>query len=136
MNYYCCGVGGQCLIGGSNIFLILGCCQCSQFYLMGRRCLFSLGCPPFQQWCHNKSALWGRCFTSTSFASHLFLLGCLLKLNFLDHLRLNSTKGSFMVDRSGKCFIFTNNFYIQKGHSVLHFTFNCKRHVLLNVLVG
>ena len=38
----------------------------------------------------NKNALWGRCFTSTSFAPHLFLLGW-LKLNLallLDHLRL------------------------------------------------
>ena len=38
----------------------------------------------------NKNALWGRCFTSTSFAPHLFLLGW-LKLNLallLDQLRL------------------------------------------------
>ena len=39
---------------------------------------------------HDKNALWGRCFTSTSFAPHLFLLGW-LKLNLallLDQLRL------------------------------------------------
>ena len=40
--------------------------------------------------CHNKNVLWGGCFTSTSFAPHLFLLGW-LKLNLpflLDQLRL------------------------------------------------
>ena len=39
---------------------------------------------------HDKNALWGRCFTSTSFAPHLFLLGW-LKLGLallLDQLRL------------------------------------------------
>ena len=54
--------------------------QQGQFYLMGRKCLFSLGWRPFYWWCHDKNALWGRCFTSTSFAPHLFLLGR-LKLN-------------------------------------------------------
>ena len=34
---------------------------------MWRRCLFSLGWPPFWWWCHNKNMLWGRYFiTSTS----------------------------------------------------------------------
>ena len=59
-------------------------------YLMGRRCLFRLGWPPFYWWCHDKNALWGRCFTSTSFAPNLFLLGW-LKLNLallLDQSRL------------------------------------------------
>ena len=62
-----------------------------QSNLMGRRCLFSLGWPPFWWWYHNKNTLWGRCFNmSTSFAPHLFLLGW-LKLNLtllLDQLRL------------------------------------------------
>ena len=64
--------------------------QRCQSYLMGRRCLFSPGWPTFWWWYHNKSALWGRCFTSTSFGPHLFLLGW-LKLNLdllLDQLRL------------------------------------------------
>ena len=41
-------------------------------------------------WCHDKNALWGRCFTSTSFAPHFFLLGWLnLTLTLLlDQLRL------------------------------------------------
>ena len=30
----------------------------------------------------------------------------------------NFAKGTFMVDRSGKYFIFTNNLCIKKGHSV------------------
>ena len=58
-------------------------------YFMGR-CLFSLGWPPFYRWYHDKNALWGRCFTWTSFAPHLFLWGW-LKLNLtllLDQLRL------------------------------------------------
>ena len=32
---------------------------------------------------------------------------------------INSTKGEFAEDRSGKYFIFANNLYIKKGHSVL-----------------
>ena len=36
--------------------------QQDQSYLMGRSCLFSLGWWPFYWWCHNKNALWGRCF--------------------------------------------------------------------------
>ena len=39
---------------------------------------------------------------------------------------INSTKGRLTVDRSGKCFIFMNNLYVKKGHSVLLFTFNYK----------
>ena len=54
--------------------------QRGQSYLMGRSCLFSHGWRPFQCWCHDKNALWGRCFTSTSFAPHVFPL-CCLKLN-------------------------------------------------------
>ena len=42
--------------------------------------------------CHpstDENALWGRCFTSTSFALHLFLLGWLKLIWFLlDQLRL------------------------------------------------
>ena len=38
------------------------------------------GWPPSQLWCYNKNALSHRCFTSTSFAPHLFPL-CWLKLN-------------------------------------------------------
>ena len=63
--------------------------QRGQSYLMGRTCLFSLGWPPFQWWCHNKNTLWGRCFTSTRFTPHLFLLGWLkLNLTLLDQFRL------------------------------------------------
>ena len=51
--------------------------QQGQSYLTGRRCLFSLGWPPFYWWCHNKNALWGRCFTSTNFQPTIFLLGWL-----------------------------------------------------------
>ena len=65
--------------------------QMNQSYCMERRCLFSLGWPPFSWWYHNKSALWVRCFISlTSVSLHLFLLG-LLKVNLilsLDQLRL------------------------------------------------
>ena len=65
--------------------------QRGQSYLMVRRCLFSLGGPPFWWYCHNKNNFWGRCFiTSTSLAPHLFLLGW-LNLNpilLLDQLRL------------------------------------------------
>ena len=32
----------------------------------------------------------------------------------------------FMVDRSGKCFIFTNNMYIKKGHSVVSDMLACR----------
>ena len=54
-----------------------------QSYLMGRRCLFGLGWPPFKWRYHNKNTFWGRYFiTSTSFALHLFLLGW-LKLNLI-----------------------------------------------------
>ena len=63
--------------------------QQKQSYLIGRRYLFSHGWPPFY-WCHNKNALQDRCFTLTTFAPHLFLLGW-LKLNLallLDQLRL------------------------------------------------
>ena len=43
--------------------------QWGKSYLMGRRCLFSLGWPPFLLWYHNKNTLWGRYFiTSTSLA--------------------------------------------------------------------
>ena len=34
---------------------------------------------------------------------------------------INSTKGRFLVDRSDKSFIFTNNLYIKKGHYKKHF---------------
>ena len=75
--------------------------QWHQYYLIGRRCLFSLAWPPFWWLCrnkntlwgrrHNKNTLWGSCFMkSISLAPHLFLLGW-LKLNLiflLDHLRL------------------------------------------------
>ena len=64
--------------------------QQGQSYLMERRCLFSLGWPPFKWFCHDKNALWERCLTLTSFAPHLFLLGW-LKLDLallLDQLRL------------------------------------------------
>ena len=64
--------------------------QQGQSYFMGRRYPFSLGWPLFYSWCHNKNILWDRCFTLTSFAPHLFLLGW-LKLNLallLDQLRL------------------------------------------------
>ena len=60
-----------------------------QSYLKGR-CLFCLGWLPFWWWCHDKNALWGRCFTLTSFTHYLFLLDW-LKLNLailLDQLRL------------------------------------------------
>ena len=63
--------------------------QWVQSFFMGR-CLLSLGWPPFQRWCHEKIPMWGRSFTSTIFAPHLFLLGW-LKLNLallLDQLRL------------------------------------------------
>ena len=63
--------------------------QWCQSYLIPRRCLFCLGWPPFYWWCHNKNTLWGRCFTSTCFTPHLFLLGWLkLNLALLDQLRL------------------------------------------------
>ena len=55
------------------------------------RCLFSLGRPPFQWWCHNKNTLWVRCFiTSSSLAPHLFLLGWLKRnlIFLLDHFRV------------------------------------------------
>ena len=45
--------------------------QQGQSYLMGERCLFSLGWPCFCWCCQDKNALWGRCFTSTSFPPHL-----------------------------------------------------------------
>ena len=64
--------------------------QWGQSCCIGRKCLFSIGWSPFYWWCHNKNALWGRCFTSTSFAPHLFLLDW-LKLNLallLDQFRL------------------------------------------------
>ena len=63
--------------------------QQDQSYVMGRKCLFSLGQRPFQ-WCQDKNALCSKCFTSASFAPHLFLLAW-LKLNLaflLDQLRL------------------------------------------------
>ena len=41
-------------------------------------------------------------------------------------MRINFTKGRFMVDRSSKYFIFTNNLCIKKVHSALLFIFNCK----------
>ena len=45
--------------------------QRGQSYLMEKRCLFSLGWPPFQWWCHNKNTLWRRSvITSTIFAPH------------------------------------------------------------------
>ena len=45
--------------------------QWGQYYLMGERCLFRLGLPPIQWWCHNENNLWGRCFiTLTSFTLH------------------------------------------------------------------
>ena len=49
--------------------------QWGQSYLRGRSCLFNLGWQPFWWWCHDKNTLWGSCFTLTSFATHLFLLG-------------------------------------------------------------
>ena len=64
--------------------------QPGQSYLMGTRCLFSTGWPHFYRLCHNKNALWGKCFTLNSFAPYVFLLGW-LKLNLvllLDQLRL------------------------------------------------
>ena len=39
---------------------------------------------------------------------------------------INSTKVRFMLDRSGKCFMFADDLYIKKGHSVSLFIFNCK----------
>ena len=45
---------------------------------------------------------------------------------------INSTNGRFMVDRSGKCFIFTNNLYIKNEHSVLLFIFNCQWYVIMS----
>ena len=65
--------------------------QRSQSYLMGKKCVLSLGWLPFEWWCHDKNTLWGRYFTtSTSLVPHLFLLGWLNQnLNlFLDQLRL------------------------------------------------
>ena len=41
--------------------------QWSQFYLMGRRHLFSLGWSHFLWWYHNKNTLWGRCFMTDEF---------------------------------------------------------------------
>ena len=45
---------------------------------------------------------------------------------------INSTNGRFMVDRSGKYFIFTNNLYIKNEHSVLLFVFNCQWYVIMS----
>ena len=39
---------------------------------------------------------------------------------------INSSKGRFTADRSGKCFIFRNDLYIKKGDSISLFTFNYK----------
>ena len=45
--------------------------QRGQSYLMGRRCLFNPGWPPFLWWCHDKNTLGGRCsITSTSLAPY------------------------------------------------------------------
>ena len=41
----------------------LGWFPVGQSYVMGTSSLFSLGWPPFCWWCHNKNALWGRCFS-------------------------------------------------------------------------
>ena len=43
-------------------------------------------------------------------------------------------KVRFTVDRSRKCFVFTNNLHIKKGHVVLNFIFNCKLHVSMSTI--
>ena len=78
---------------------ILGWCPAATVLSHGRRCLFSLGWQPFWWWCHNENAFWVRCFTSTSFAPHLFLLGR-LKLNLtllLDQLETDIGKWTLVV---------------------------------------
>ena len=55
--------------------------QWDQSYLIGRRCFFKLGWPPFSDGITIKNALCSRCFTtSSSLRPCLFLLGW-LKLN-------------------------------------------------------
>ena len=52
---------------------------------------------------------------------------CMLTIYVLKHVFIK-------VSKSGKCFIFTNNVYIKKGHSVFLFTFNCKWHVSMSAI--